>query len=95
MIAEVLGRGQESAKPSRDICSWLGIELRDLTVAIMNERRAGVPICSTTSGDTRGYFLAANKEEMLRFCGSLNRRAREIDKTREACMKTIDDLPDR
>lgn len=95
MIAELLGRGEASAKPSKDICSWLGIKLRDLTVMIMNERRAGAPICSTTSGTMRGYFLAANKDEMIRFCGSLNRRAREIDRTREACLKTVDELPDR
>ena len=94
MIADILGRGKEAAKTSRDICSLLGIELRVLTNAIMNERRKGAPICSITSGETRGYFLAANKGEMLHLCGSLHRRAREIDETREACMRTLDDLPE-
>lgn len=93
-ISKILGRGRDSAKPSKDICAWLGIKLRDLTNAIMLERRAGAPICSTTSGDARGYFLAANKKEMEQFCLSLQRRENEIDKTRRACESTIDSLPD-
>ncbi len=93
-VSKILGRGRNSAKSSKDICAWLGIKLRDLTNAVMRERRAGAPICSTTSGESRGYFLAANKREMLQFCGSLSRRAGEIDKTRKACMLTLEDLPD-
>jgi len=93
-ISRILGRGRNSARSSKDICAWLGIKLRDLTNAIMLERRAGAPICSTTSGDARGYFLAANKKEMQQFCSSLLRREHEIDKTRRACMQTIEDLPD-
>ena len=94
MIAEMLGRGEESAQSSTILCDVLHLTRRDLTKCIMVERRAGAPICSTTSGSSRGYFLAANKDEMSRFCGRLRHRAGEIFKTRAACLKTIEDLPE-
>ncbi len=92
MIYEMLSEGAENAQTGREICKQLGITARELRAAIERERRAGQPICAST-GSTPGYFLAANQEEMQRYCRSLYHRAGEIHKTRNACIKTIDSLP--
>ena len=92
MIFEMLSEGAENARTGREICQILNITPRDLTAAITRERREGQPICAST-GKNPGYFLAANREEMQRYCKSLLHRAGEIHKTRRACIKTIDALP--
>ena len=92
LVSDFLLEGAENAKTGKEICSALDITARDLTAAIERERRAGKPICAST-GTTPGYFLAANKEEMQRYCNSLLHRAGEIHKTRNACMKSIEELP--
>lgn len=94
MVHELLSEGAENAITGRELCSALHINVRDLTAAIARERRAGQPICAAT-GKKPGYFLAANQEEMERYCRSLLRRAGEIHKTRKACLKTLDNLPPR
>ena len=71
----------------------LGCTIRELTIAIERERRAGVPICAH-SGSNPGYYLAASKEEMQEYCDSLAHRAGELDKTRTACIETLPKLPE-
>lgn len=93
MVFEYLSEGAENARTGKEICKALNITARDLTIAIERERRAGKPICASTDRKNPGYFLAANQEEMQRYCNSLFHRAGEIHKTRNACMKTIEDLP--
>lgn len=93
MIAELLLPGEKNATTGKVICSLLQIQPRDLTAAVERERREGKPICATT-GKNPGYFLAANKEEMQDYCGRLYHRAGEIFKTRRACLRTIDELPE-
>ena len=78
MIYEVLLEGRENALTGKEICSILGIKARDLTAAVERERREGKAICAST-GSNPGYFIAANREEMERYCN--------------ACMGTIDQLP--
>ena len=92
MIADILTEGAENARTGREICGLLDISPRELTAAIERERRAGKPICAST-GSNPGYFLAANQEEMQRYCKSLLHRAGEIHKTRQACIKTMGNLP--
>lgn len=92
MIAEVLLAGAKNARKGHEICTLLNIKPRDLTAAIERERRAGKPICAST-GRNPGYYLAANKEEMQEYCRSLLHRAGEIHKTRSACIKTLEKLP--
>ena len=92
MIYEMLAEGAENARTGKEICKLLDITPRDLTAAIERERRQGQPICAST-GSTPGYFLAANQDEMQRYCRSLLHRAGEIHKTRRACIKTLDKLP--
>jgi hypothetical protein len=93
LIFEFLSEGAENARTGKEICKALNITARDLTAAIERERRAGKPICASTDPKNPGYFLAANQEEMQRYCRSLYHRAGEIHKTRNACMRTIEDLP--
>lgn len=94
MISDYLFTGAENAQSGREICRELGISARDLTQAIERERRAGKPICASTDAKNPGYYLAANKGEMQRFCNSLNHRAGEIHKTRRACIKAMESLPE-
>lgn len=92
MVHEILLEGAGNAQTGKDICTLLKINPRELTVAIERERRKGHPICAST-GSNPGYFLAANREEMERYCRSLLHRAGEIHKTRRACVKTLEKLP--
>ena len=92
MIRDFLGKGIATAKTASEISSLMGVDRRELARMIQVERLAGVPICATTSFPF-GYFLAENAGEMRRFCGSLSRRLHEIEKTREACVAMIDQLP--
>lgn len=92
MIAELLAEGAANARTGREICRILNITARELTIAIARERRAGSPICAS-SGKNPGYYLAANQAEMQRYCKSLYHRAGEIHKTRNACIKAMENLP--
>ena len=92
MIFEMLSEGAENARTGKEICNLLNITARDLTAAIERERRAGKPICAST-GSNPGYYLAANQDEMQRYCRSLLHRAGEIHKTRNACIATMEKLP--
>lgn len=94
MISEFLFAGAENAQSSTILCKKLNITRRELSQAVETERRQGAPICASTDRTAPGYYLAADKKEMQDFCGSLSRRAGEIHKTRRACLKTIEQLPD-
>lgn len=94
MITEHLREGAHNAQTGRELCKLLQISARELTAAVEAERRAGNPICASTDPAAPGYFLPADKEELKRYCSSLFRRAGEIHKTRRACLKALDTLPD-
>ena len=94
MIYEILSPGAENARTGAAICRELGIDSRDLMAIIEKERRAGRPICASTN-NPRGYFLAANKEELERYCRSLLKRAGEIHKTRKKLLDTLETLPEK
>ena len=90
----MLMEGAGNAKTGKEICKVLSITPRELTAIVEKERREGKPICAN-SGKMPGYFIAATQDEMQRYCNSLKHRANEIQKTRRACIKTINDLPAR
>lgn len=92
-ISAYLHHGEKNAIPSRELCKLLGLSAREVSAAVERERRAGQPICASC-GIPAGYYLAQTQEEMRRYCAGLNRRAGEIQKTRRACLKTLDSLPD-
>ena len=93
-VSDYLNTGAENAKSGRQLCKALNISQRELTLAIEKERREGEPICASTDAKNPGYYLAADKGEMQRFCKSLFHRAGEIHKTRKACLATMDGLPE-
>lgn len=94
MIFEMLDTGKKYAISAKKLAAVLKTDPRTVVRIIEQERRAGKPICATASGETKGYYIAANRDEMRRYCRSLQRRAGEIFKTRRACMATIDKLPE-
>ena len=93
MISDFLPTGAENAITAKHLCKMLDLTPRDVSAAIERERRAGKAICASIA-EPFGYYLAANKAEMTAYCQSLLHRAGEIHKTRRACLKTIDTLPD-
>lgn len=92
-VTDYLRTGAENAIKARDLCEVLHISRRRLVKQIEARRRNGVPICASTDGAEAGYFIAANKGEMRRYCNSLFHRAGELHKTRRACLQTMELLP--
>lgn len=92
MIHELLSEGEANALTGKELCKLLGITHRDLTLAVQRERQEGQPICASTNGKP-GYYLAADRGEMTRYCSSLYKRAGEIHKTRRTLLKTLETLP--
>ena len=63
MIAELLEIGAQNAKTSRRIEQETGLEKRSIQLIVEKERDAGAFICANQNG----YFLAANREEVIDF----------------------------
>lgn len=93
MIFEMLSTGAENARTARELAQIAGLNRRAISLLVERERRAGKPICATCDGNTPGYFIAADREEMAAYCQSLQHREREIAKTRQACAQTMNSLP--
>lgn len=81
MIREILLEGKENAIPGRDLMALLGLkDLRDLTQLVERERKDGVPICASTSGE-KGYYLASDVDELNEYIKSLGRRIHSVSRT--------------
>lgn len=91
IVSDFLLTGKENSTTAAELALMLNVNKRDITQAIENERRRGKPICATHSG---GYYMAADKAEMKEYCDGLQRHISEICKTKNACRKTIDKLPE-
>lgn len=92
MVYEILNHGAENAQSATDLCKVLGVQRRELVAAVQRERKAGKPICASTSG-SMGYFIAADQDEMTRYCESLLHRENEITAVRKACLTAAQQLP--
>lgn len=86
MVAEVLNVGEDYATDASTLCSFLGLQKRQLTKAIAAERRAGAFICASTDPARPGYFIAESVDEFRRYLRSLENRERELRLTREALL---------
>lgn len=95
MIAELLAEGAENARTGKDLAALVKCDLRTVTEQIEKERREGQPICASSRGETPGYYLAANAEELEAYCNRLHGRAAELYKTRQALLKVLQQLPGR
>lgn len=93
MIAELLGTGEESAITGQELAKALNCDIRTITAQIELERRNGQPICATPKGSFKGYFLAANQQELETYCKRLHHRAAELYKTRQVLLSVLKQLP--
>ena len=84
MVAELLDIGEDYAIDATTLCSFLGLQKRQLTKAIAAERRAGAFICASTDSTCPGYYLAESVDEFRRYLRSLENRERELRLTRES-----------
>ena len=88
MIHELLFHGSENARTGRELAEIYGCNIREITQQVERERREGWPICAG-SGEVPGYYLAADAEELDKYCNRLKGRAIELFKTRQALIKTL------
>lgn len=95
MIAELLGEGAENATTGRELAALLNCDLRSITEQIERERREGRPICASCTSDNPGYYLAADPDELQRYCDRLHRRAAQMYKTRRALLNVLKKLTER
>lgn len=88
-VSDVLPHGAENAVDGQTLAAALGFKsVRELSKRIERERRAGQPICAAVSGEHRGYFMG-DTDELRLYLRSLDRRLREVRRTRDACEDTL------
>ena len=93
MIYELLMTGEQAATTARDLARITGLPRRGISSLVESERRAGRPICATCDSRNPGYYIPETREDMQQYCNRLAHREAEIARTREACARTIEDLP--
>ena len=93
MITDYLFTGRDNARTGKELATLLRCDPRDVGKAIERARRQGAPICASCDPELPGYYLAADAEELERYCDSLHRRINEIYKTHAALLPVIDALP--
>lgn len=82
-IQKFLGHGKSNAISGRKLLELFGgKDLRTVSKAVECARRAGIPVCATTSPDGPGYYIAANADELSNYIHSLDHRLKEIRVTR-------------
>lgn len=88
-VSDILPHGAANAIDGQALAAVLGFKsVRELSKRIERERRAGQPICAAVSGEHRGYFLG-DTDELRLYLRSLDRRLREVRRTRDACNATL------
>lgn len=88
-VADFLPHGAANAVDGRSFATAMGFKsVRELSKRIERERRAGQPICAAVSGEHRGYFIG-DTEELRLYLHSLDRRLREVRRTRDAVGETL------
>ena len=88
-VSDFLLTGAENALDARTLAALMKIDRRTVTQRIERERRSGMPICAAVDGVNRGYYLAADADELARYVRALDRRISEVKKTRDACELTL------
>jgi hypothetical protein len=89
-VSGVLGTDRESALTAAELQALFGLsEPRVVTRQIQRERQAGAPICAVSNGDSRGYYLTDDPDELGRYIRSLDHRVREIRGTQEGLRRTL------
>lgn len=88
-VSDFLLTGAENALDAKTLARLLECDRRSVTQRIERERRRGMPICAAVDGESRGYFLATDADELARYVRALDRRISEVKKTRDACELTL------
>ena len=89
-VAAHLPVGASNAISGKELAAMLGYKsLRLLSRQIQRERLAGAPICAAVIGDSSGYYLASSQDELSAYLRALDRRLREVRRTRDACGDTL------
>ena len=79
-IERFLLYGAENALPVKELERLTGMQQRQITKAIQDARRRGVPVLATMYPG--GYFIAATEEEKAQCIKSLQHRETETRTTR-------------
>lgn len=95
MIHEMLMTGRENAIPGRQLANALDMDIRAFTKQIERERQTGAPICAVTTGEALGYFLPADTSDLDQYCRSLDRRLKNLQKTRLAVGDTLEKMAEQ
>ena len=93
MIYELLLTGEQNATTARELAKLTGLDLRGVSSAIEQERRAGLPICASCDSKHPGYYIPETRQDMQRYCSRLEHREQEIARTRQACAQSAEQLP--
>lgn len=92
-IHEHLRAGEANAITGRELSEKLDTDIRTITRLIETERREGFAICAKMKGHDAGYYMASNRKELNDYCSRLNKREKELRKTRYALQNQICKLP--
>ena len=87
-VADFLRIGSDNARRGKNLCEELHLTKRELKRQIQLERLAGEAICASTAADKAGYFLPANKAELIDTIRSNRSREKELRRVRKALEKT-------
>ena len=93
MITDYLFTGKENARTGAELAKALRCDPRDIGKAVEHARRQGAPICASCDPERPGYYIAADADDLQRYCNSLARRINEICTTHAALLPIIDTLP--
>ncbi len=83
-IANVLMTGRNNALTANEICRITGLPFRVVTRKILQERRSGCPIMSSPDS---GYWIASDREEIVKCVNALHSRAKSIHATAAALQR--------
>lgn len=90
-IASLLKAGKENAISTKELVRLSGCKsVRDLQECIFQERCTGAIICS---GSGAGYWLPKNKEEIRKFCETMEKRARNTFNATKSARRALE-LPE-
>ena len=90
-LLEFLSEGEENAKTARELMPVLGYgDVRDVAADIARLRKQGAIICSVTGSDAKGYFLPANRDDVVRFVRRTESRIRETERMLQPAMDYLE-----
>ena len=93
MISDYLLTGKENAQTAVQLAEMLELpNIRTVSKMVERERRLGIPICASNDPVKPGYYLTDRADVWARYVKSLSGREREVARTLNACVDTLDKL---